>query len=337
MPKILGFRFKRAHLFIGWSTGCLVGLACAKKGMYLNLTAVIAIGILSVFLNLRKAVGSIIFVVLFGISLGIWRGAHYQHLLNLYNPLYKHKLTLEASVLGDATYGKTKQLSSDVSNIRTADGTKLPGKVQVSGFGLNGIYYGDRVKITGKLSTSRGASQDRISYAQIKLVRHHPSYIGEIRRRFAVGLQNALPEPINSFALGLLVGQRATLPQDIKDSLLMVGLTHIIAVSGCNLTIILRSSKKLLAAQSKRLSTILCYSLILIFILITGFSASIVRAAIISSLTIYASYCGREFKPVLLILIVAAGTALWNPVYLWSDAGWYLSFLAFAGVMILSP
>ena len=94
----------------------------------------------------------------------------------------------------------------------------------------------------------------------------------------------------------------------------MVGLMHIIAVSGYNLTIILKASKKLLAAQSKRLSTILCYSLILIFILITGFSASIVRAVIISSLTIYASFYGREFKPVLLILFIAAGTALWNPM-----------------------
>jgi len=69
----------------------------------------------------------------------------------------------------------------------------------------------------------------------------------------------------------------------------MVGLTHIIAVLGYNLTIILRASKNLLASRSKRLSTILSLGLIIVFLLITGFSASIVRAAVVSALSSYAS------------------------------------------------
>ncbi|HSH55286.1 MAG TPA: ComEC/Rec2 family competence protein, partial [Candidatus Limnocylindrales bacterium] len=44
-----------------------------------------------------------------------------------------------------------------------------------------------------------------------------------------------------------------------------------------------------------------------------------------------------NFRPIALILLAAAGTALVNPLYLWSDLGWYLSFLAFYGVMVLGP
>ena len=74
-----------------------------------------------------------------------------------------------------------------------------------------------------------------------------------------------------------------------------------------------------------------------VFLVLSGGSASIVRAAMISFLSIVAGYYGRAFKPVNLILLAAVITAMVNPVYIWSDLGWYLSFLAFIGVMILSP
>ena len=61
------------------------------------------------------------------------------------------------------------------------------------------------------------------------------------------------------------------------------------------------------------------------------------RAAIISTLSLGAWYYGKNLKPLLLILLTAALTALWNPLYIWSDIGWYLSFTAFFGVMILGP
>ncbi len=257
--------------------------------------------------------------------------------LAVYSPLYGNKMILEATVLNDGNYNKYKQMAFEVHDIRTLNGQSLPGKLSVSGFGMNSVYYGDDILIEGKLQSTLGAAQGRMSFAQLTLIRNNPSYIGEIRRKFAAGLQSALPEPVASFSLGILIGYRATLPDETKEALLKVGLTHIIAVSGYNLTIILRASKRFLSGRSKRLSTGLALGLIVMFLLITGFSASIVRAAIISGLSIFASYYGRSFRPVLLILSVAAGTALWNPVYIWSDAGWYLSFLAFAGVIILGP
>lgn len=276
-------------------------------------------------------------IVTAGLCLGLWRGADYMQSLAVYSPLYGRKLTVHATVMNDGNYNKYKQMSFEVNNARTADGQRLPGKISISGFGMNSVYYGDDIVIVGKLQSTLGAAQGRMSFAQLQLVRNNPSYIGDIRRNFAAGLQTALPEPVASFALGILIGQRATMPPETKDALMRVGLMHIIAVSGFNLTIILRASKRLLSKQSKRLSTGLAVGLIVTFLLITGFSASIVRAAIISGLSIFASYYGRTFRPLLLIVLVAAGTAFWNPVYIWSDAGWYLSFLAFAGVIILGP
>jgi competence protein ComEC len=213
----------------------------------------------------------------------------------------------------------------------------LPGQIQLSGFGLSAVFAGDEVRATGKLYPGYGAYQGSISFAQLQLVRHHPTLVAEIRRKFTAGMQTALPEPLAPFAMGLLVGQRATLPAGVKQDLLMVGLTHIIAVSGYNLTIILHASQRLLGKRSKRISTFLSLALIAVFLLLAGASASIVRAAIVSVLSITAGYYGRAFKPLNLIMLAAAITAWANPVYVWSDVSWYLSFLAFDGVLVVSP
>jgi competence protein ComEC len=142
---------------------------------------------------------------------------------------------------------------------------------------------------------------------------------------------------VASFGLGLLIGQRSTLPDDVGTQLAAVGLTHLIAVSGYNLTIIIDAVRRLTARFSKYQSTVIALALVGLFLLTTGMSASIVRASIVSGLGIWAWYYGRAIKPVLLISFAAALTAGWSPLYLWGDIGWYLSFLAFFGVLVIAP
>jgi competence protein ComEC len=286
----------------------------------------------------RRSVWTVIWLCLFALSLGLWRGGLYQDKLTRFDTYYDHKVTVTAIATQDATYDKYKQLKFDAKNIVVQDtGEELHGKVSISGFGLNTIFAGDELEVTGKLKSSLGSYQGRMSFAQMTLVEHHNSVVNELRRRFVAGVQSALPEPLASFGMGLLVGQRNTLPEGVSQSLLMVGLTHIVAASGYNMTILLRSADKVAGKRSKRMKLLLSLSLIALFLLFAGTSASIVRAAIVSLLSIAAGYYGRSFKPLVLLLFAAALTAYANPYYVWSDIGWYLSFLAFYGVMILAP
>jgi len=275
-------------------------------------------------------------IFVFCFFLGHSRGHAYSSELEAYKPLYKQQVLLIGVVQDDGSYSKYKQMSFSISHIELANGKKLKGKVQISGFGTNAIYQGDKVKVSGKLYPGYSAYQGRLSYANIEVISRGDSLIPKLRRKFSAGITNALPEPASPFAMGILIGQRSTLPDNVKQDLLMVGLTHIIAVSGYNLTIILEASKKMLGS-SKRLSTALSLGLIGIFLLITGSSASIVRASIVSLIGITASYHGRRIKPLIIILLSAVITAWANPVYIWSDIGWYLSFLAFFGVLIIAP
>lgn len=259
-----------------------------------------------------------------------------MHQLSNYEPFYSQKITITGRAAEDAVYGKSGQLSFTLRDV-TIEGQKMVGKVQLSGFGVNAVFQDDEVVATGKLYPGYGAKQGRISFAVLDVIAHHPSVLTEIRRKFVAGAQTALPEPLAPFIMGLLVGQRANLPETTKDDLRQVGLTHIIAVSGANLTIILQATRRLLGNRSKKVSTFLTLALMGVFLILSGASASIVRAAMISFLSIFAAYYGRSFKPLNLIALAAVITSMINPVYIWSDLSWYLSFLAFIGVMILSP
>jgi len=337
MRRLLTHRFRRTTLLLMLFLGILLGVAWAHWGYGLHGGWCWLAGFFAVLTWRRHGWLTLALVLAFGLSFGWWRGGIYLNRLAAYDELYYQKITITARAMNDALYGKTKQLTFDADHIRLEDGRELTGKIQLSGHGANAVFQGDDLVATGKLYPGYGAEQGRMSFAEIRITAHNPTVIEVVRQRFTAGVQSALPEPLASFVLGLLVGQRDTMPETTKEELKMVGLTHIVAVSGYNLTIILHASQRVFGGQSKRIATLLSLALIGTFLLLTGGSASIVRAAIVSVLSIAAAYYGRAFKPLNLIALAAAITAWANPVYVWSDLSWYLSFLAFYGVLVISP
>lgn len=259
--------------------------------------------------------------------------------LRPYEQVMRKSVVVRVRAENDAVYGNNGQLSFDGAHVRLHEPfeDELTGRLKIQGFGESAVYRGDLVEVSGKPYPTRGSRQATLSYAALKVLGRNHSPIDTVRRRFAAGMASVLPEPHASFALGLLIGQRTTLPKRFTDNLSAVGLTHIIAVSGYNLTIIVRATRRFGKKRSKYQVTLLSLLLIGSFLLVTGFSASIVRAALVSLLSLWAWYYGRAFRPLLLLALAAALTAGWNPLYIWSDIGWYLSFLAFYGVLILVP
>lgn len=272
-------------------------------------------------------------------GIGWWRGSVYVERLAVHESLHYEKVTLVGRATEDAVYGQRYQLEFGLSNVEVAapERTPLIGNVLVRGFGEAAVYRGDVVKVEGKLFPTRGNNLASVSFAELTVLERDASWINKLRREFAAGMQSALPEPVASFGLGLLIGQRSTLPENTEEQLRHVGLTHIIAVSGYNLTIIVLACRRLLAKRSKFQATVVCMAFIGLFLLITGSSPPIVRASIISILAIGTWYYGRQIKPLALILLAAAATVIANPLYLWGNVSWYLSFLAFFGVLVLAP
>ncbi|MDO8591458.1 MAG: ComEC/Rec2 family competence protein [bacterium] len=329
-------RLRRTTLIIIFCLAILAGLGLARKVNFDLPFSVLLLATFCLLLLKPKTITGLLLVVFLGLGLGLWRGNIYMQKLAQLKNLTGQSVTIEATATSDAIYSQATQLEFTANHAQLLQGKELAGNFRISGFGEPMVYRGDRVQISGKIYPTRGANQARISYAQLKRTGLDNSWINNLTRRLAAGMQTALPEPNSSFGLGLLIGQRNTLPSGLTNQLVMVGLVHIVAVSGYNLTILVRASSKL-KLRSKYQKLILSLSLVGIFILMTGFSASIVRAAIISVLGLWAWYYGRKIRPILILAFTAALTAMLNPFYIWGDLGWYLSFLAFFGVLIISP
>lgn len=337
--KCLDFRVRRWVLVLAACLAVCAGVALARMielgdARWLWLLVPFAV----VSLRRHNAVTLLLLVMLF-LGIGWWRGSVFMQKLATHESFHFADVTLVGKATEDAVYGERYQLEFAVSNVQliSPDKTPLVGNVKVRGFGEAAIYRGDMVQVSGKLYPTLGNSLASVSFAELQVIERGTFWVDELRRNFAAGMQSALPEPVASFGLGLLVGQRSTLPEDTTEQLRQVGLTHIIAVSGFNLTIIVLACRRLLANRSKFQATAACLALIGLFLLITGSSPPIVRASIISLLAIGVWYYGRTIKPLVLLFVAAAFTVLANPIYLWGNVSWYLSFLAFFGVLVLAP
>lgn len=259
--------------------------------------------------------------------------------LAMYDDLIGTTVTFEATVIDDAVYSERGQLEFPVGQIELRQPYLGPliGEVDVEGRGVPIVYRGDRLLVEGRLFRKRGGQLAGTSFAQLTLLERKPTVIDITRRNFAAGMQNVLPEQLASFGLGILIGQRTTLDPKLEEDMITVGLIHIVAVSGYNLTVLIQMARRLFRRRSRFQSMFFSLALIWMFLLFSGFAPSIVRAAIVSALSLIAWFYGRAFKPVLLLVFVAALTTAVNPLYLWSNIGWYLSFAAFFGVLVLGP
>ncbi len=335
-------KIRRTTLLCVGLTLFLIGIAIVRlrQPLVFYICLIGSVVVLSLPAKIRhkfSALYIVFFVVCLG--LGIWQGLSYLQKTDLYKQLYRKAVIMEVTAKEDAVYSERKQIIFSANNIRVQKPfqQKLVGNIEVEGFGVPMVYRGDRIRIEGKLFPKRGENIAGVSFAKMTLIQKENSPIDNIRRKFAVGLQNVLPEPLASLSLGILIGQRNTLPVYLTEQLVIVGLVHIVAVSGYNLTIITNFSKRLLQKRSRYQAFIGSLILIGLFLLLTGSSPSIVRAAVVSGVGLAMWYYGRNIKSVLLILLAAVITAGLNPLNLWSSIGWYLSFTAFFGVLVLAP
>lgn len=339
MKKLLSKRLRRSVLVL---TSCLSLFAGLVLGKFASFDLVLLLWLLLPWLLVSLRRHTILAVLLFAgwfFLLGWWRGDIYAQKLAVHQYFQGKQLTIVGTATDEAVYGPRSQLEFVLSNVRVVapEQSPLVGAITVRGFGEPAVYRGDTVQVTGKLFPRQGNSLGGMSFARLEVLAHDTSALNELRRRFAAGLQSSLPDPAASLAAGILIGQRTTLPDQTDENLRHVGLTHIIAVSGYNLTVIVMACRRLLAGRSKFQATAACVALLAVFLLITGSNPPVVRASIVSVLGIAAWYFGRTMNPLVLLLVSAAITVIANPIYLWGNVSWYLSFLAFFGVLVLAP
>jgi competence protein ComEC len=215
--------------------------------------------------------------------------------------------------------------------------------------------YGDKIKVIGKIQEPKVFPdfnyKNYLSRFHVHAVMYYPkndflaadqgnvikSNLFMIKNTFIRNLSDVLPEPQNAFLAGLLVGNKRSIPQSFIDKFSITGTSHIIAISGYNITIIIWVLEKMLQRYGKRVSMLISILTILSFVILTGGSASVIRAAIMGGLILLARNIGRLDNMTNSMVFTAGVMILLNPQILLYDVGFQLSFLALSGLVYLSP
>jgi competence protein ComEC len=264
----------------------------------------------------------------------VWLAATRAYARNPLADQLGSKITLAGTVADDPARSDKGHLEFSLGNL-TQDGRPIRGDIRVRTYYVH-LKRGYRLQATGKLEPTLGSKLAQFGFASVKILSTDQNAIERLRQRFIAGMYTALPDRLAGLVLGLLIGSRALISKPLQDQLAAVGLSHIVAVSGYNLTIIVQAVRRPLARRWRWAALVLPLWLIAGFMLVAGFSASIMRAAAVSGLSLLAAHYGRRFQPLVLIGLAAAGTAAVNP-RLMIDLGWQLSFLAFFGILVLAP
>jgi len=146
----------------------------------------------------------------------------------------------------------------------------------------------------------------------------------------------ALPEPHGSLLAGILLGNRLKLDQSLLETFRVVGLSHIIAASGQNLTILTANVRTILQGLLGRRAFFATILVVVFYIIITGAPASILRAGLMISLVLLGRYLGRPSRSLNGLILAAGILTLFQPKIVF-DIGFQLSLAATYGLVRLAP
>ncbi|MBU0705777.1 ComEC family competence protein [Patescibacteria group bacterium] len=213
------------------------------------------------------------------------------------------------------------------------DLVRLWGEVLAPGE-FDGFDYGAYLSRFGVYSVMYQPSVRLLESGQGNLFWHGMSYL---QGKFMERINRLFPEPHASFEAGLLVGARKGIPDDLMTKFNITGLTHIIAISGYNITIIIVFVMWLLGGLPRMTGFAVACASIVLFTLFVGASPAVVRASIMGILGLIALNYGRQNNIHLTILWSAMLMVLWNPKILMHDVGFQLSFAAVMGLIYVAP
>lgn len=218
---------------------------------------------------------------------------------------------------------------------RYGDTLTIRGRLEMPGGGNNPGYrqylanhgIGSTLSFPQRVSFLAGSDQAVVPW------------IYGLRTNLSRSLQSLLPEPQASLAEGIILGIRTNIPKTLSDAFMHTGTTHVLAISGQNLTIIaglLTALAVWLLGRRRQLYIILAVVSVWFYAILAGMGPSVLRAVIMATVFLSAHLFGRPGSAAPAMVFAAAVMVGWQPAIL-SNVSFQLSFLAILGLIYLAP
>ena len=220
--------------------------------------------------------------------------------------------------------------------------------------------YGDEISFIGTLKkpenfvTDTGKEFDYVNYLRkdgILYVMSYPkieimsrgngnvikSALFFVKEKFLEKVNFAISAPENLLMGGLILGEKSSFDQSMRQNFVDTGTIHIVALSGYNVTIVAEWVMKLFSFLPNNLGFSAGILAILLFVLMTGGSSTAVRAGIMATLALVARATGRNYDVARALVLAGVFMILLNPFLLAFDVSFQLSFVATVAVIFLAP
>jgi competence protein ComEC len=222
--------------------------------------------------------------------------------------------------------------------------------------------YGDEINFEGTLKkpanfiTDQGKEFDYVnylrkdgifyvmSYPKIEIISHgNGNFIKNAlfyaKDKFLNKMNLAIREPESLLMGGLILGEKSSFDESLRQSFVDTGTIHIVALSGYNVTIVAEWIMKIFSFSSlpKNLGIGAGIITILLFVLMTGGSSTAVRAGIMASLALFSCVIGRNYDVARALILAGVLMILINPFILVFDVSFQLSFIATVAVIFFAP
>ena len=312
----------------------------------------------SLCLLIRRGRLVIIGIILLAVFLGAWRTTAAFRQTSVLSTMAgtKQTVTLEGVAASDFTLSASG--GHYTFRVLRIGATAVDDDVEVFGADWIRPSWGQELTITGKLQAPKNSGDfDYASYLAkggIHALMYFPTYgvpeslpvpwsvriirpLYVMRDALISSVLRAVPQPESAYINGIIFGTRGTITTDLADAFARTGTSHILAISGYNITIVAAALMALMAPLGKRRSYWLVVGGVIAFTLMTGAGASVVRAAIMGILGLTAVQLGRRQDVGTGILLAAALMCAFNPLLLRWDVGFQLSFLALIGIAYIEP
>jgi competence protein ComEC len=207
------------------------------------------------------------------------------------------------------------------------------------------IGIGDVIRVTGRLEppssddygawlASNGIAAT-LTARSLDVVGSDGSFaaaVDRLRRGAADDLATALPEPEAGLAAGILIGLRDRVDKGVASAFTTAGVSHIVAISGWNIAIVAALVGAALRGWPRRRRAVVTLALVALYTILTGASASVVRAALMTGSVTVARESGRAGSAAGALGWAAVAMLVVDPATV-GDAGFQLSSLATAGLI----
>lgn len=160
-----------------------------------------------------------------------------------------------------------------------------------------------------------------------------------VRGALAQGIRAGIPDPQAGLAQALLLGIRGNLPDAVKDDFRTAGMSHLLAISGLHVGVVMTltlAAAGAIAGRGSPPAVVVTLLTVWGYAILSGLEPPVARAAIMGSLVLGSALLGRGLRGPTALLLAAALMLAAQPELLGS-LSFLLSFSAMAGVIVALP